>query len=268
MASIFEYRDYKAYLRDFVAEQGPSRKGLKTEMARAMGCQLAYLSQVLHKSADLSLEQGIRLAPTLGLGEAERDFFLLVMQRSRAGTAELGRHFDRQIKQALETRLNLKERLKGRSVLSAEDQAEYYRHWATSVIHMMLTVPAFRTKQAIAERLRLPLDQVTTSLDFLLSVGLAVEEQGVLRTGETQIHLGKDSPLSSRHHANWRLRAIEARGRQSPEDISYSSVLTMSREDAGRMQRMIADFIEESRRLIHASPEEEVFAFCIDYFVV
>lgn len=88
MLSIYDFRDYKSYLQERSAEKG-LRSGFKSDLARASGCNSAYISSVLGGKAQLSLEQAERVCPFLGLGKDEAHYFLLLVQKSRAGTAPL-----------------------------------------------------------------------------------------------------------------------------------------------------------------------------------
>ena len=54
---IFDFKDYKLYLAK-VEERRPLKgRGFRAELARIMGCQTAYVSQVLNGRANFSLEQ-------------------------------------------------------------------------------------------------------------------------------------------------------------------------------------------------------------------
>ena len=64
---LLDYSDYKAYLR---AATDASR-GLRTALARSLGCQTAYVSQILNGGAQLSLEQAEAIAEA-AVEECER----------------------------------------------------------------------------------------------------------------------------------------------------------------------------------------------------
>ena len=93
LKAIFEYTDYKAFLESWIASRPQGGRGIKSKMAQAMRCQLAYLSQVLNGPAHLSLEQAEALNGILDHSHEEGDFFLLLLQRARAGTPGLRKHF-------------------------------------------------------------------------------------------------------------------------------------------------------------------------------
>src|SRR6185437_4362530 len=97
LGSIFEFTDYKAYLRAWIAARPRAGHGEKSRIAEAASCHLAYVSQVLNASAHFSAEQLVALSDYLGQNEEERDYFLLLLSRARAGSRRLERFYDAKI---------------------------------------------------------------------------------------------------------------------------------------------------------------------------
>lgn len=95
MNSIFEYRSYKAYLRDWLAAD--EKRGARTRLADAIRCHNGYVSQVLNGDAQFSLEQGELINRFLGHTKDQSSFLLLLIQYERAGTSTLKIHFDEQL---------------------------------------------------------------------------------------------------------------------------------------------------------------------------
>jgi uncharacterized protein (TIGR02147 family) len=264
--TVFEYPDYKSYLLDWAEEKG---RGEKSRIAAALRCHMAYISQVLNGSADLSLEQAETLNAYLGHAEEESDFFLLLVLHGRAGTASLRDYHARKIARTLEERRILKNRLKFKKTLPIEDQAIFFSAWYYSAIHLLLQIPEFQTKEKIAAYLKLPLNQVKQVLDFLESLGLATQTHGRYKTGEINIYLAGDSPMIARHHTNWRMRAINAIDRNDPSELHYSSVVSIAKKDATKAHAIMTKAIEQVRALVgESSPEDSLFCYCLDLFEV
>src|ERR1035437_10098047 len=108
--SIFDFSDYREYL---LYRVGPKtqRLGIKSGIAKALNCQPTFISQVLASRSEFNLEQGERVSGYLGLTSDETRFFLLLIQRTRAGTQGLKRIIDEQIQEQLIKRLSLTQRL-------------------------------------------------------------------------------------------------------------------------------------------------------------
>ena len=263
--SLWDFRDYKAYLGALVGAPG-ARKGLKTKIARAIDCQSTYVSQVLHRSAHLSLEQTERLAQFLGLGEEESHYLLLLVQKERAGTRSLKEIFRRQVSQMQSKRQVTTHRLGIKDSLSIEDQATYYSSWQYSAVHIAVTVPGLDTAEKISAYLGLSLTPTLGVLRFLTEAGLVVHEMGSYRVGQMKTMLSSDSPNLPRHHTNWRMRAIASLDSCNKQDLHYSAVISASREDVAKLRDQIFELLKAQRELIAASPAEELFGYTIDLF--
>ena len=264
--SLFDYRDYRDYIDAQLEELSQGKRGLKGELAKAIGSQNAFVSQVLGKHAHFNLEHGEKVNRFFGHSEEEAHFFLLMVSRTRAGTRTLEDYFERQMQQVIQSRLVMKNRFKVTDVLSDADKATYYSSWIYGAIRVLLTVPAFRTRDAIAKRLGLAAATIGNALDFLSSRGLIEEKERAFLPTTTSMNLGTDSPLLGRHHTNWRMQAIAALDEVRTGDLHYSSVISMSRDDAFRIKKLLVDFIEEVRGIYAASPEEDAFVFNADLF--
>jgi uncharacterized protein (TIGR02147 family) len=263
--SVYDYRNYKAFLTARSVKLG-LRSGLKSQMARAAGCNSAYISNVLGGKAHLSLEQAERICAMLEFGRDESHYFLLLLQRARAGTVALASYFDDQLEIVLAQKLNVQKRLGAKERLSKEDQAQYYSSWMYAAIHVALSVPKLaQSAEAIATYFELPLPPVKKVLDFLLMCGLATRKGSAFAIGPRHIHLGKDSENIQRHHGNFRLQALKALERDSEHSLNYSAAVTLSREDAYKVREILLTSIKSSADLITKSPEEEVFALNVDF---
>ena len=263
--SCFSYSDYRKYIQDCLPIEGEKRGG-RSKLAQALGVQTAFVSRVLHEDAHFSLEQAVDVNSFLGHTEAESEYFMLLLQWSRAGSVKLKDFFQKQIDAIQEERQIIVERLQVKNELSIADQMSYYSTWYYSAIHMMLMVKRWQNPQSISNYLGLPLSLVVSVLEFLVRIGLAIEKDGAYSIGTNRIHLGKNSPILLRHHCNWRMRAMQSMDRFSQEDLFFSGPLCLSEKDAKRLREMLLKFLENMEKLIAPSPEEAVFCMGIDYF--
>lgn len=237
-------------------------------MARAVGCQTAYISQVILGQAHLSAEQAEKLAQFLKFSEEETGYFLLLVQKDRAGTESLHRHCLKQIKKTQDYRAQLKNRVDAKTELNAEAQATYFSSWLYSAIHVLTTIPEFQKRSKIADHLKLPLPVIDDALKFLSAVQLVKDEGGALKPGIARMHLPHDSPLVSKHHINWRMQAVRDLELHSDESLHYSSCVSLSRKDAVVIREQLLKTIESIKRQIKTSPEEVLFSFCLDLFEI
>lgn len=264
--NIFEFLDYKPYLRQWISSRPAGGRGEKSRMAKKIQCQPAYITQVLNGSAHISIEQAEALNALLEHTEDEFDFFMLLVQRARAGTHTLARYFDRKIQQVHNQRLVLKNRLTHKKTLTREDQATYYGHWAYCAVHMAVLVPKLRTQQAIASHFGISLEITASILEFLESAGLVSKQGGLFHPGNVRIHLENDSPMISKHHMNWRLQAMRSLDRASAGELHYSSVAGISKSDVPRVRELLVRAIEDVRSVIKDSKDEAVYCYNLDLF--
>lgn len=262
---IFDYVSYKAFLKAFAGGK-TLRRGMKAKMAQAAECQPTYISQVLHGKAQLSLEQAERLSRFLALSKEETQFFLLLVNRDRAGSQELKAIFDQQIKERIVQRMSVINRLGPNNVLTEEQRAIFYSSWQYLAIHMALTIPELQNREMLASYFNIKLERVEKVLEFLVETGLAIQDKMTYTTGTPVIRLGKDSPYIVKHHSHWRQQAMESLERESPLDLHYSAAITLSKNDISKLKDRMLEQIKENIQIVRDSSEEEVYVYNLDFF--
>lgn len=264
--TVFEYKDYKPYLNEKITNMPAKGRGVRRDMAKFLTCQTAYISQILNQYVHFSLEQAVKVNEFFHHNREESKFFILLVQLQRAGTKPLKEFFQIEMKEILEKRSNLKERLNIKDSLDDNNQHIYYSAWYYAATHIMLSIPKYQTAQAISEGLRLPLIQVQEILTFLSETGLAIHKGNGYQIGKTRIHLGQDSIQIRRHHTNWRNQSIASIDKNIKEDLHYSNVLSMSHRDVPKVKEILIKAIEECREIIKVSKEERVQVLTMDFF--
>lgn len=130
-------------------------------------------------------------------------------------------------------------------------------------------MPEFRTRDRIAQRLGLPPARVGEILDFLCRTGLAKSEtDGSFLPTEHHTLLGSDAPLISKRHTNWRIRAITSLDHARREDLHFSSAISVSKSDAARIRELTAKHIEAVHKIVDGSEPEDLYSFCVDFFLI
>jgi hypothetical protein len=97
-------------------------------------------------------------------------------------------------------------------------------------------------------------------------VGLAVKKEEKFCAGESQIYLEKASLLISKHHSNWRMRAIHSLDQDRASEIHFSSVFTLTEEAAQTIRSIIVQAIEDSINVVKDAKEEKLVAMTLDFF--
>ncbi|MBS1971022.1 MAG: TIGR02147 family protein [Bdellovibrionales bacterium] len=264
--SIFDFKSYRPYLLKVFGDKD-QRKGLKSQAAKSIGCHTTLISQVLHGQVTLNLEQAERMNEFLGHSEEESHYFLLLVQKERAGTKSLESYFLAQMTQVLKNRQNIKKRVGKTDFISSDEELRYYSSWQFAAIHVALSIPELSNPEALSKNLNVPLQQVRAILEFLTRIGLAkAKDLRTFEIGPKHIHLGSDSPQIRNHHLNWRLRAMEAIDHDPKNNLHYSSAVTLSREDVAKIKEILIQNLTTMNKVIQVSKEEEIYGLNFDFF--
>lgn len=260
-SSIYAFEDYKAYLSQVLG------RGLRSQLAGAIGIQSAFVSQVLKQKVHFSLEHAIKISKFLGHSESEAHYFMLMLEFARAGSEDLRKYFKQQMEEIHRKRLQVDRRLEVQQVLSRENQLIYYSSWYYAAVHVCLSIPELQAKSPLAAYLGLSPARVADCLEFLCRSGLAVEKEGRFEIGPTRVHLPADSPHFSKHQVNWRVRSIQALEQLSREKtLHYCGAITLSKADVEKIRKVLLEAIERTEAIYRPSKEEVAYAINMDFF--
>lgn len=266
--SVFEYKDYKRFINDWI-EQAPSKgRGLRTQLAEAIGCQTAYITHVLSGDYHFSFEQAEACGRWLELNDNEIEFLLLLVSLKRAGTKSLEKHIEKQISSRREHQSILKKRIEIKESLSKEDQQIYYSSWLYASVHMALLIPSLQTVEALQRYFQLSSARIISVLDFLKTHGLIKQEKNYFKVVQPVLHLELDSPLLIQHHTHWRLRAVDSLGSPSSDNLHYSGVMSLSREDYEWVREKLSHLLQQIVERLRESKDEKLASLCFDWFEV
>jgi uncharacterized protein (TIGR02147 family) len=268
MASIFEYSDYRKALQFLIKTFPGKQHGLQTRLAGFIGCQQAYVSRVLCGNAELSQEQALAASQFFNLDSLEQEYFLNLVCLNRAGSADLRRFYEKKRSEILNRKLEIKSRIKQSGELSAEVRTAYYGEWLYAAAHMATAVPSLATPPAMASRFGVSEQRMREVLEFLEQAGL-IEKKGSRYFGKVaSIHLGRESALVRAHHTNWRLKALEALSKKSPNALNYSSVVSCGLDDSVRIREILLKALQDIRDVVRESPSEQLYCYNLDFFEV
>lgn len=267
MKSLFDFNHYREYLKAALPVSGPGR-GARARLAEALGCQPGFVSLVLSGGSDLALEHAFKTSDFLKHTVQERDYFLLLVHLARAGSKGLESYYREKIEAIQNQRREVKERIRSSSSLTLEDQLIYYSSWHYSAVHMCLMIPRLQTPSAIRNALSLSASTVSDCLEFLARTGLARAQGERFVGGPARMHLPADSPLISRHHANWRIQALKSLDERRIADLHYSAVISISMDAAEEIRKILLNSIQQTEPALAAAKDEKVFALNLDLFEV
>lgn len=261
--TLYEFDSYRAYL---LARMETKGRGERLAIAKHLSCQPSYVSRVLNGKADFSTEQAHGINELYSHSNHESRFFLLLVQFARAGTASLREFLQNEIREIRKARLQLRKRLDVTESLDPIHQAKFFSSWKYAAIQIAGSLPDCNSSEEIAERLKLPIKQVTETLEFLINLGLLVENKGKLELGPQNIFIGRDSAMINQHHTNWRVRTLESIDSALPTDVHFTSVMSISRKDALQLSETFVQDLARNQKVVNASKEEDIYAYCLDFY--
>ncbi len=264
--SIYEYDDYKIYLLHLENVHSNFKKGFRSRIAEAIGCKNAYISQVLNKNYHLSLEQALLVAAFLQMETNEEKYFLWLVEYARSGTKELRDYFLNLLHELREDHLNIQNRVEAKPLLSEEAHTRYYSDWSYAGVHILSTIPGYQGIPKISEALKISAEKTQEVVQFLIKIGLLAETRGVLKPGMTQLHLSDSSVHISKHHTNWRIKAIQSLGNKQKKDIHYSTISSLSKKDVEDIRQTLVQVVQAYTEKVRTSREEVLYSFNLDFY--
>jgi len=261
--SLFTMTDYRPYVRFWVEARG---RGEFRRISQALEIHTTLVSQIFSGRKCLTEEQASKLCGYMGLSPLETDYFMKLVQLERAGTQQLKLIYERHLKQ-LKTQANeIKARVPETETLSNLDRALFYSSWQYSLVRLLTSIPRFQTKDRIAFQLKISVSRVQEILDFLVSRGLCKETNGKYIRTEKNTHIEASSPLSIRHHQNWRTKSLELQEQMNSEDLVFTAPMSLAAKDLAKVRKILLEAVSEIAKLVDKSAAEEVAYLGIDWF--
>lgn len=251
---VFQYRDYRTYLRDVYAQRKKSEYGFSyRSFARTAGLGAPnYLKLVSEGQRNLTPEMASRFAAALGLAREAADYFCdLVAFNQAASAPERQRCYER---------LAAYRRYQRSFRLDAA-HAAYHSEWYIPAIRELAACRGFKPDPKwIARRLRpsISAQKARAALEVLERLGLLVRDaQGGLAQSEPLVSTGDDKPLG--HHIVTFHRAMLERASAAIDEVPREEreigALTLG-VSAARFARIKRRLYELRQELLQESAED------------
>jgi len=267
MMSIFQYSHYKDFLKAYIVALPKKGRGEINRMAEYLRVHPTLISQVLNgNSKDFTAEQGYKLCDYLGLQSIEADYWILLVQRERAGTSEFKKYFSAKIDEIKKTSMQVAKRLDRHHRLTDRERSVFYSSWLYSAIRLFTSVGKGQNADSIAERFSISRSEASRILNFLKNTNLCIEKNGSYYLGPQHTHLEFGSPFLSRHHINWRIKAMQRSENLQDEEMMFTAPFSISKNDFIRIREELMKLIKTATKQIKDSPAEEIACLNLDLF--
>ncbi len=255
MNSIFEYLDYRKFLRDYYEEKKKENPFFSYKLlGRMVDIDQSYLAKVLIKERHIAPKAIKKFVDYFRFDKNEAEYFETLVHFVKAKT-------DKQSKLYFEKLLSFK-RIKAHVL--AVQQYEFYSKWYYSAIRSLLQYYEFKGDyKALGEQLNpaISAGQAKKAIKLLLKLKLIEKDaQGQYHLVDTAISTGKEWHSLAIH--TFQQETINL-ARESldrfPKEVRDISTITMniSEKDFEQIQSMVQEFRKSVIRYVNdkASPE-------------
>jgi uncharacterized protein (TIGR02147 family) len=264
--SIFNYKDYRHFIRQTVESFPKSGRGEWARLAEHLGVNATMISQVLSGSKDFSIEQAQKVGMFFGLQKMELDYFILFVQIERAGTHELKTYYKEKQNDLKKSALQVANRIVSERPLTDLERSVFYSSKFYSAIHLYCSINEGATVESLLQKFKIPRNRILEILQFLVSTGLCKHENGRYLMHNQSTHVEKGSPFLLKHHSNWRMEAVQKCEQLTDEELMFTANISLSKEDFPLIRESLVAMIQKLTVKIKDSPAEEIANLNIDFF--
>lgn len=271
MISIYAFKNYKEYLKA-VIDKNKSIRGFQGLMAKAAQCQTSYLSKALNSKIELTPDHGISISSFLNLNKFDTDYFLLLINYSRATSDCLRQHLHSQIV-SMQIKFNNHTNNLVDEYTKSNSDAEVIFHssWIYSAVQTALDIPQYRTIESLSKKFKMPEKRIENILNDLEKFGLAVKENNNWLQNENPREKLHDSELAHILHQSWHTKIcedIEAKNANSQHNLIICS---LNDEDYIKIKKELQEYIKTNivpQMLSQKKAPTHVYCFKTDFFEV
>lgn len=265
--NLFDHADYKQAVKDWVSAQPRQGFGQWKRMAEHMNISTVLVSQIFQGSKHLTEEQAWQLRTFLALSPLQARYFLLLVQKERAGHVDLKAFYESELRELKLKSQQLKNRIETDVKLSEENKAIFYSNWTYSAVRLLTSIDQCQTLKEISEYLGIPATEVHFVLQFLVSIGLCVQvNDGKYAMGPARTHLEGESPYVKNRQINWRMKAFEFMDIKNKQDLFYTGPMSLGTETMEEAREILLAAIEQITKLAINSNAEKLACLNIDWF--
>ncbi|QLY23909.1 TIGR02147 family protein [Bdellovibrio sp. KM01] len=259
--NIFEYEDYRNYLKDFLALEENQASGRRKQLLASANMSSSYLTQILAGTKHLSSEQAYEMALDMGLTEKETDYLLVLVDIGRVGTVKLRERLMMRLRTLQAESKHVSAKVSTDRHLTDQQKAVYYSNWLYTAVRNLVPTEQGRSIKDIAMKLNVPEPRVESAVQFLIDVGLVGKFDDGLKYRRGYTHLDASDPLIFRHHQNWRQRAIQRMDHYNENHLHYTCPMAISKDLAMKLR---AQLLEEIKRLNQSMKDAPEVSYCLN----
>lgn len=264
--TVFDYQNYKDFYLSYLQNLSKKGHGNFRKLAHHLNVSPVIVSQIFKGDRHLSLEQAYEATSFFGFNKMESRYFLLLVQKERAGTHKLKKELLEQIKELQEKAQNLQNRIPKITQLSEASKVTYYSQWYYGALRLFCDIAQGSTAEELAARFQLPITTVRRIVDFLLENSLCIEVKGRIQRTPLSTHLEASHPLVFRHHHNWRIKALQHMEQMNENNFFFTGPMVLSEEAIQQIRQTLVSTIEKVTKITVESRSETLACLNVDWF--
>lgn len=264
---IYEFTDYKEYLNALILSMPKKGRGQFLNISKELRVHSTLISQIIRGEKHFTQEQAFAITKYFSLSELETEYFLEVYQLNRAGTFELIKYYESKVEKIRKKFEEVSSRVKVKKSLNESDLALYYSDWSYAACWLLCGIDEIRKRTDLADKLKLSLKKINDICDFLVRVGLIIDD-GNLSMGQSRIHIGREHPLVSKHHINWRLKSLEYMDKVKSTDLAFTAPLSISKKEFSKVKEILLTSIESVSDIVSESDADAIAFLNIDFIEI
>lgn len=242
-------------------------RGQKTKLAGHLGVSSSFISQIMKGSKVLTLEQGIMISEFFNLGEDQREYFLLLVQRERSGHSQLTKFFNQKIASFKKQIIKVDKTLKVENKVSDKDKILFYSDWLYSAIFLLCSLEGYQNEDQIFKYFNLPESRVRTCLNNLLEMKVLEVSGGKILPTNQHLYLSGDDPLVYQHHKNFRLAAFNRHSQDLKDhELLLTIPLSIAKKNAPLVRKEILKLAEKLKEYVEGDEPDSLMGLNIDWY--
>jgi uncharacterized protein (TIGR02147 family) len=266
--SIFNFTDYRPFLRSYLRSSSASGRGQISRLAEHVGLNLSVLSLILKGERDLSPEHAYEISEYFAWSLPVKEHFNLLNQYQRASSHKLKKHLLEKIEAHKKHSIDLSNQVKRDVIFTEQQKSVFYSNYMYSAIRMACSFDDGQSLDQLLSRFLIQRNQMTEMVRFLVENNLIVENNGRYFIGPQATHLEKKSLYFKQNHSNWRIMGIQKIDKHEEQDFFYTAPFSISKEDYKKFREDLVQLIKSFVNVAKDSKADMVGCFNIDLFEV
>jgi len=268
--NLYNYLNYKNFIKDQIKSSPTKGRGEYGRMAKAMQISSTLVSQIFNGDRELSLEQAFLISDYLNLSFDEREYFELLVLKERSGLKKQKDAYLEKIRTIQEKNKSFKKFVKPKNLeLSKDDELVYYTEWIHASIRLLSELKEFQSLEALSKKLKVDLDVVRRSAEFLNRVGLVEYKNGLVTGLKNNLHQEKDSSLTLLRQQTWRMKALENFQRKDKNDYFFNALMTIEEKQFDKIKEILAEAVGQiGEQMGEVKSPKKMLCLNIDFFGV